>query len=339
MTVDDTGGWRTMETPSAPLDGAARIATSGEETNDYLLPNDAVDASEADITALKAHPRFAEACRQAALDGIRLYRGNRLFNTLLNDRGRSAVSLLALYLHRQWQPDDPRSGLTISRLKALCADQNIGSPGRIEAIVMLMRVFGLLKPAPGAADRRVRRLEPTERLVAMLHERWFGLLKAMTLVMPEAHSIRAALADEAFEGVLIRHFGAHFLDGNRMIDDPVARSLIGDRNAGLMIVFSLAAAGGPDNFPPRQPVTISISALARHFGVSRGHVRKWLTDAAESGYIARSGADDTVITVLPPLQAVVENFFANAFLFMRACARRAFDEVESARTSVSNRRA
>ena len=98
-----------METPRAPLDGAARIATSNEEINDSTLPNAAGKISGADIAELKAHPRFAEACRQATLDGIRLYRGNRLFNTLLNDRGRSAVSVLALYLHRQWQPDDSRS--------------------------------------------------------------------------------------------------------------------------------------------------------------------------------------------------------------------------------------
>jgi hypothetical protein len=327
-----------METPIAPFDGAAHRATSDGETNDSAALNGASAASEADIAELKAHPRFAEACRQAALDGIKLYRGNRLFNTLLNDRGRSAVSVLSLYLHRQWRPDDPRSGLTVSRLKSLCADQNIGSPGRIEAVVMLMRVFGMLKPAPSAADRRVRRLEPTERLVAMLHERWFGVLAAMALVMPEARSIRAALADDAFEGALIRHFGAHFLTGARMIDNPDARSLIGDRNAGLMIVFSLATAGGPDDFPPRQPVTISISALARHFGVSRGHVRKWLTDAADGGYIARSSAEDSAITVLPPLHAVVENFFANAFLFMRDCARRAFDEIEQEPDATVGRR-
>ena len=123
-----------------------------------------------------------------------------------------------------------------------------------------------------------------------------------------------------------------------MIEDPIARELIGDRNAGLMIAFSLMTAGGPDNFPPRQPVTISISALARHFGVSRVHVRKLLNDAAAAGYIARSGDEDSAIAVLPPLHAVVENFFANAFLFMRDCARRAFDEIEQTpKTAVSRR--
>jgi DNA-binding GntR family transcriptional regulator len=106
-----------------------------------------------------------------------------------------------------------------------------------------------------------------------------------------------------------------------------------------MIAFSLVTAGGPDDFPPHQPVTISISALARHFGVSRGHVRKWLTDAADGGYIARSGADDSAIAVLPPLHAAVENFFGNAFLFMRDCARRAFDEVEAERNIAIGQRA
>lgn len=302
-------------------------------------PTERPGLPEAEIVAVKAHPRFPEACRQAALSGLKLYRGNRLLNTLVNDRGRSSIGLLALYLHYERRPEYPRSGLTLSRLKAICADQNIGSPGRIEAVVMLMRVFGFLQQKPSTADQRVRHLVPTERLISTFNERWKGLLAAMAQVMPEAETIRKALNDEAFDRAFVRRLAEHFLAGVRPMDDPRARELFGDRNAGLMVVFSLMTAGGPDNFPPRTPVGISISALARHFGVSRVHVRKLLRDAVDAGYLARPDGEDATFIVLPTLHAVVENFFANAFLFMRDAGQSAFAEVQATRKMAIGERA
>jgi hypothetical protein len=56
---------------------------------------------------------------------------------------------------------------------------------------------------------------------------------------------------------------------------PHQRSnLFADRNAGMMILFSLVESGAPgDTVPPRQPVKLSLSSASRRFGVSRAHVR------------------------------------------------------------------
>jgi len=100
-----------------------------------------------------------------------------------------------------------------------------------------------------------------------------------------------------------------------------------------MVAMSLMTAGGPDAFPARGPVTVSISGLARQFGVSRVHVRKLLRDAADAGYIAWAGDVDQRIVVLEPLRTAVETFFANAILAMRDCAQGAFDEIKAAKAS------
>jgi hypothetical protein len=177
----------------------------------------------------------------------------------------------------------------------------------------------------------VRRLEPTERLIAILHERWGTVLGALTPIFPEAGRARAALSDETFERALVQRFGAYYLSGFRLMDDAETMGLFGQRNGGLIIAFSLATAGEPDDFARRVPVPISISALARQFGVSRVHVRKMLRDAAAAGYVAWPDSRGSEILVLPPLYEAVQGFFANAFLFMRHCANEAFNELATAR--------
>lgn len=281
------------------------------------------------LAALKAHPKFEEAWRHVAVSLIKQYRGTRLLNALINDRGRNAIAVLALYLHRTASPDDIRSGLTVGRMKSICADQDIASPGRIEAMIMMMRAFGFVRPLPDGGDRRVRRLEPTERLIAILHERWDMVLGAMTPIFPEAGHARAALADQAFERALVQRLGMYFLSGFRLMDNPETMGVFGQRNGGLIVAFNLVTAGEPGAHDA--PVTVSISGLARQFGVSRVHVRKMLRDATAAGYIAWPHGRASEILVLPPLDEAAQNFFAKAFLLMRQCASEALDEVAAAR--------
>jgi hypothetical protein len=201
---------------------------------------------------------------------------------------------------------------------------------------MLMRAAGLVRPVPGAGDRRVRQLAPTDRLTAIMRERWGGVLAAMTPIFPEAADARAALADEGFARALVTRFGVAFLAGFRLIDDLESMGVFTDRNAGLMVAFTLATAGDPAR---ATPVPVSISGLARQFRVSRVHVRTMLRDAAAAGYIDWPDGRATTVIVQPPLYEVVQNFFANAFLAMRYFANDAFDELAAERETHVARRA
>jgi hypothetical protein len=282
----------------------------------------------AEVARLRTHPDFPRAYRQACLSGIRLYNGNRLVNLLLGDRGRSAISFFCLYLHALRDPGDARSGLTLTRLKAICADQNIASPGRIEAFAVLMRVLGFLQKSPGDNDRRVRQLVPTERLLAAHRDRWLGVIDAMARMAPDVMQLRDDFGNEDFERAFLRHSGERYLAGFRPLSDSKARTLFGERNAGVTIAFSLMTAG--EEFPPRRPVSLSISALARQYGVSRVHVRKLLRDAESEGFIARPDGDNAGILVLPPLHDAIGDFFANLFLVMTDAAQKARAETGAA---------
>jgi hypothetical protein len=273
------------------------------------------------------HPRFPEAMRAVLASNVHFYRGNRILNYVGYDRGRLVVAMLALYLHVSRRPGDPTSGLTAHGLKSLCAEQDVCSPGRARAMLSLLRLFGYVAPAP-ASDRRFKLLVPTELLISSLRERWAAMFEAVALLLPEGAAARAALDRADFLAALVRHVIDQYRTGLRALQVTPELKMFAERNAGLMILFSLVIAGEPDDtMPPTRPVRISISELARRFSVSRAHVLRLLRDAAAEGLIERTGAAQDAITLKPPLSLALRLSAALVFLFFAHCARAALAEV------------
>jgi hypothetical protein len=280
------------------------------------------------VAALRQHPNFGEAMRASAAGLVSLYQGGHLLNWLMDDRGRMLFAYFALYLHFTRDPDEPTSGLTPTRMKQGCAEFDICSPGRAVAMLSIMRFAGYLAPAP-AADRRVRGLVATDKLVALLVERWRVHLAALVMVRPEGDLALAALDHPAFVRRMIIAMTERFRAGFRFLSHAPGLGLFGERNAGMLILSTLVSAGEPDDTtPPQRPVPVSVSSLARRFGVSRPHVLKLLRDAAEEGLLARSDADGR-IAILPPLADAAQGIFAAMFLFYADCTREALERMKA----------
>lgn len=287
----------------------------------------ATESSREAVAELRAHPKFSEAVRLAMFDIIGIYQGNRLLNQVMNDRGRVVFGALALYLHFSRRPDDPSSGLTVSRMKAICVETGLCSRGRAAAMLLLMRYAGYLSPTEAEKDRRIRLLVPTERMFDSQRERIACHLRAMSLLMPEGSDGLAHLQRTDFMAAMARQFGESFRSGFRVLDTSPALYPLAERNAGIMILFSLYLATQSDDFSPAaQPVSISISELSRRFGVSRPHVLKLLRDADSLGFLKRDGDSDRLI-VYPALIDTLREFFATLFLFLRQCIRASLKEI------------
>jgi hypothetical protein len=272
------------------------------------------------IATLRAHPHFPAAMRASAAGIVALYQGGRLLNWLMDDRGRLLFGYLALYLHFARHPDDPASGLTPTRMKQLCAEFDICSAGRATAMLSLMRFAGYLAPA-AASDRRLHVLVATERLIGLLLERWRLHFAAMAPLSPEGKAAQTSLDAPAFQRDLTIAMFERFRAGFRFMTHAPELGLFGERNAGMLMLASLIAAGDADDtVPPQRPVPISVSALARRFSVSRPHVLKLLNDAAAEGFIERIGAMGERVVILPRLSEASCNFFATMYLFFAACA-------------------
>jgi hypothetical protein len=239
----------------------------------------------------------------------------------MDDRGRLLFGYLALYLDAKRDPADATSGLTPTRMAALCSELAICSRGRAAAMLSLMRFAGFVRPDTSSSDRRQRRLVSTAKLHALLHDRWQVHFSAMAPLLPDGAALVAALDDPAFVRALVIAMGERFRAGFRFMTDAPELGLFAERSGGLLILASLITAGDPDDsLPPTRPVPISIAGLARRFSVSRPHVLKLITDAAEQGLIERSEA---AVRIAPALGDGLMNFFARMYLFFADCAREA----------------
>jgi hypothetical protein len=173
-------------------------------------------------------------------------------------------------------------------------------------------------------DRRQRRLVATEKLFNLLRARWKLHFSAIAPLMPDGPAMVAALDDKNVDGALVEAMVRRFRAGFRLVHSAPGLGLFGERNAGMLILTSLIAAGGEDDtVPPSRPVPISIAALARRFAVSRPHVLKLIRDAAEQGFLERLGADSGMVVLKPRLLEAAQNFFATTYLFLADCMREA----------------
>ena len=234
--------------------------------------------------------------------------------------------MFAIHLHLLSRPNDPHSGLTVSRMTALCSEQKFCSPGRAKAILMLMRVFGHLAPAPNEADRRLRRLVPTDRLFAVHSERNRRLFRAIVMVLPEYAQAFSAQSHPGFTAAFVCRYCEQFLTGFRFTDAAPDMRLFVEHNAGIMILCSIMMAGEADDaYPPTRPVPVSASALSRRFGVSRAHVRRLLLEAEKRGLLERHGGDR--VRLLPRLVQASQDLMAAHFLLAADCAQGAYAEI------------
>ena len=283
--------------------------------------------SKAAVAGLCADPRFPQAIRTLTSGILALYRGNRFLNVLINDRGRMVIGYLALYLHDGAAPDGRGSGFGVGQLKALCTAAGIASPGRTGAMVAMMRMAGYIASASAPDDRRRHILVPTEKLRQAHRDRWRLVAEAVRVVYPDA-AAAFMLGDPEFEAAYVRGTAGCFLDGLRVVDIVPDLQLFLDRNAGLMILFSMLLAGElDDTVPPARPVTISISGIAGRFGVSRVHVRTLLRDAEAAGLIERTGENSGHIVIRPQLANAAKTFIASIILLVADCAVKAREEV------------
>ncbi|HEX3864937.1 MAG TPA: hypothetical protein VHY35_24890 [Stellaceae bacterium] len=293
-------------------------------------PRPAMGISPATIAELRRNPRFFEARQSAGLQIVSDHTGSRLLNSVVNDRGRFMIVMFAQYLHHAVLPGESEAGLTVGRLRRLCAETGIASPGRATAMLNLMRFAGYVRVASGNGDRRRRVLVPAERLLALQRRRWSRHLTALSLVMPEGSEGLRFFCEPWFESGLVRNMVGEFIRGFRFADFVPELAPYFERNGALITLLQLAMIADRD---VSDAAPLTISRLASQFGIARTQVRNILDDAENGGLIERTGIAGAPIVALPRLADAIDRFLATSFFYTAHSVRLAIDERDQIKTA------
>ncbi len=236
-----------------------------------------------------ADPRFGDASRALAANFLIVGENDKALDGIFKDAGRYVVALWAIYLH-------VAGGLTLPRLKDVCASTGLVSPGRARALLIYLRYLGYVEVLPVGRGETARYL-PTARFRQSWRLHLRAALEAARILEPDAVALLGALhRDDVFEALARIH------GENLLASTHTARGAEGfaaytrvflHRHAGSQIVWSLMIAD-EETFPPGKPLPFSVNATARRFNVSPVHVRR-LLDAAQDEGLLRVCEDGTIV--------------------------------------------
>jgi hypothetical protein len=298
----------------------------------FRLPRPVVRNSIVEeASRFRSHPAFPQAVRTNAEQLLPMTHGQMLLNKLATEEARWLVGALILFQHFSRDPDDPASGATLAKLQAHASMLEVASPGRVNALVGLMRLDGHVVQKTSLQDRRIKHLEPAEKMLAYVKPWLAAHFEPIRLLDPSADFRDLMARDSGFLGRFYRDIGTRFLAGERVLDmTPDIRLFMG-RDAGYVILLRIWLADPDDAIPPQRSVCVPYEEVARSFGVSRAHVRKMMNAAAARGFVRLHAEAGRAIEVLPPL---VDLFNESLSLQLATIAHSARIAARSPRASI-----
>jgi hypothetical protein len=227
---------------------------------------------------LIADERFAHAARTLARNMLAAGAADKALDGVFKDAGRYVAALWAIYLHVS-------GGLTLPRLKEICASSGFVSPGRARALLLYLRYLGYIRLLPVKAQGEPNRYTPTPSLMRVWRSHLGAALEAASLAEPAVRLVLDRLDEPQVFETFSKLHGAGLLTSARGVDQNAAFiRVFMHRHAGNQIVFTLVAEDD-EVFPPQRPLPVSIAATARRFHVSRIHIKRLLDEAEQEGLL------------------------------------------------------
>lgn len=270
---------------------------------------------------IAAHPDFPAICLEYTERLLALRRGERLMNQILGQREREILGLLLLCQH--FEALDGGAPPTLARL----ASTGLGSRRRIAAFIAVLRLAGLVRSRPAAHDRRLRVLEPTDKLITMSLDWSRMALRQIDRLLDRPVLEAAYEAEPRLYHLSYRTGGAEILSRKAFAPGafPVVDMLTPHR-AGHLIAASLAHAMlAADAGPAAAATTVALpyGRLARRLGVSRSHVLNVLAEAQAHGHLEIFDAGRQ-ITISAVTRRELLDYFAYELAFIARHTLRAY---------------
>jgi hypothetical protein len=260
---------------------------------------------------LQNDPDFPHALRALARNMIEAGERDKALDGIFKDAGRYVAAMCAAYLHAS-------GGLTLPRLKELCASLGILSMGRARALLLYLRYLNYVRPLP-QTHGEPQIYVPTDAFVQTWRGHMRAALGSIQIFEPAVEDLIGALDDTD----VLNHFSKLHSDNlfasARSTDQNMAFfRVFMQRYAGSQIVWMILLAD--KDCPPSGPVAFSVSAAARKFNVSRMHIKRLLNDAEREGLIRLEGGGTLALTAKGHEQLVF--VYSSQFLCLLDAAAR-----------------
>lgn len=297
---------------------------------DWLItPNDwkpgAMDrkAFYAATKALQQLPQFDDAARGFAGNMLEAFSASPPLNRLLRSEEQLGFVACVLMLRHTRNPDDPSTGATYTRLVEIFAMLGVGSPTLIRAIVSLAQLRSQVRYIPNK-DKRIKELEPTEKMMGILRVWFRSNLDAVQLIEP----LPLPAADlVAMPGLLELTFTysvqAYIHDGFILAEKlPPVRAFM-QRNHGYLVLMKIIhtkhrATDG------RLLASVPIESLARRIMLARGTVRNILKMALDKGWITHIGRGGHEVELSEEFARLCDDWMGLEFVWMAGRLRVAY---------------
>jgi hypothetical protein len=236
---------------------------------------------------------------------------------LFKDAGRYIVAMCAIYLHVS-------GGLTLARLKALCADSGLVSPGRARAILLYLQYLGYVELLPDRFRGAASRFAPTAKFLHAWRAQLSAALGAVGLIEPAVDLLARRIAEpEIFGRFSKTQIEALLAAAHGGVTETAFSRIFMHRNAGTQLVWTLVAASD-GAFPPTGQIPFRLAVTARVFDVSVMHLRRILRDAQAAGLLTWDPAGH--VTFEEAGRAEIQFMYAGQLLHLLTAAARTMAE-------------
>jgi hypothetical protein len=225
-----------------------------------------------------AHPRMGAAARALAVSSVETSY-DPVMRDICKDAGRYVAGLGMIWL-------DLTGGLTLPRLKEVCARSRVLSPGRARSFLQLMHHAGHLQLVRASRAAAAGVYAPSAGFRAAWIEHLRGPVAAAALIAPEGRALLDRLDDPDVCATFVRLQGASLFEttANVGFAGPTVAAFYNPL-AGVQVLSILIAGGDERSFPSRAPVPLPIAPTARRLGVSRVHLKRLLAHAVGAGLL------------------------------------------------------
>lgn len=236
--------------------------------------------ADATYARMLSDPRLPSAIQAIAQNTLTAGESDKALDGIFKDAGRYFAAMLVMYLHASGQ-------LTLPTLKAYCTTSGLLSPGRGRALLSYLRYLNFIVLLPAELRRGPAQYVPTDELLVAWRSHLHAMLEGAQYIEPAVQVVRDRIHDPEIFNVFVRMQTEEMIGSiahSTQVDHPFMQIIV-HRHAGTQILLSLLGAS-PD-FPPTDPIPLSVAATAQRFRVSRIHVQRMLDQAEREGLIRR----------------------------------------------------